>query len=375
MLDRPTKLKEYQTYIDGKWCDAASGKKFQTFDPYTGEPWALIPECDAKDADRACEAAWRAFDKGPWPAMSQTARGKLLRRIGGLIEQHAQHLAEIEVRDNGKLMSEMHAQTKYLPEWFYYYGGLADKICGSIIPADRPDHFTYTLKEPVGVCAFITPWNSPLMLVGWKLAPALAAGCTVVIKPSEFTTASLLEFMKLVIEPAEVPPGVINVVTGYGAVVGEPLVTHHVPEPLHVLEPHQRHVGGMLGLLDLFATGGLVIRERRLHILAAHPAERIIKPDRVFHRELGARPDREMRGCLGIAENDAIFVDPAVAADGRKIAPHRTVDDQLVALQFLGEQFFHQLRGAGLVHADRGPYFAKVSGSVSKIQVERPGSY
>jgi len=226
MQDRPTKLKEYQTYIDGKWCDAASGKKFQTHDPYTGEPWALIPECDAKDVDRACEAAWRAFDKGPWATMTQTARGKVLRRIAGLIEAHAEHLAQIEVRDNGKLMSEMHAQTKYLPEWFYYYGGLADKIQGAVVPADRPDHFTYILKEPVGVCAFITPWNSPLMLVGWKLAPALAAGCTVVIKPSEFTSASLLEFMKLVIEPAELPPGVINVVTGYGAVVGEPLVTH-----------------------------------------------------------------------------------------------------------------------------------------------------
>jgi len=226
MQDRPAKLKEYQTYIDGKWCEAASGKKFQTYDPYTGEPWALIPECDAKDVDRACEAAWRAFDKGVWPAMTQTARGKVLRRIAGLIEKHAEHLAQIEVRDNGKLMSEMHAQTKYLPEWFYYYAGLADKIQGAVVPADRPDHFTYILKEPAGVCAFITPWNSPLMLVGWKLAPALAAGCTVVVKPSEFTTASLLEFMKLVIEPAELPPGVINVVTGYGAVVGEPLVTH-----------------------------------------------------------------------------------------------------------------------------------------------------
>jgi (Z)-2-((N-methylformamido)methylene)-5-hydroxybutyrolactone dehydrogenase len=226
MQDRPTKLKEYQTYIDGKWVGATSGKTFQTFDPYTGEPWALIPECDAKDVDKACEAAWRAFDKGPWPAMSQTARGKLLRKIAGLIEQHAEHLAQIEVRDNGKLISEMAAQTKYLPEWFYYYAGLADKIHGAVVPSDRAEHFTYTLKEPVGVCAFIVPWNSPLMLVGWKLAPALAAGCTVVIKPSEFTSASLLEFMKLVIEPAEVPPGVINVVTGYGAVVGEPLVTH-----------------------------------------------------------------------------------------------------------------------------------------------------
>ena len=130
------------------------------------------------------------------------------------------------MRDNGKLISEMAAQTKYMPEWFYYYGGLADKIQGAVVPVDRPDHFTYILREPVGVCAFITPWNSPLMLAAWKLAPALAAGCTVVIKPSEYTSASLLEFMKLVIDEAGVPPGVVNVVTGYGAVAGEPLVTH-----------------------------------------------------------------------------------------------------------------------------------------------------
>ena len=226
MLDRPTKPTAYQTYIDGKWTGAASGKTFQTFDPYTGEPWAHIPECDAADVNRAVEAASRAFESGPWPAMTQTARGKVMRRIAGLIEKHGEHLAEIEVRDNGKLISEMAAQLKYLPEWFYYYGGLADKIQGAVVPVDRPDHFTYILKEPVGVCAFITPWNSPLMLVGWKLAPALAAGCTVVIKPSEFTSASLLEFMKLVIEPSGLPPGVVNVVTGYGGVVGEPLVTH-----------------------------------------------------------------------------------------------------------------------------------------------------
>jgi aldehyde dehydrogenase (NAD+) len=196
MQDRPTApLKTYQTYIDGKWVDAASGKTFQTFDPYTGEPWALIPECDKVDVDRAVEAASRAFESGPWPKMTPTARGKIMRRIAGLIEKHAEHLGQIEVRDNGKLISEMAAQTKYMPEWFYYYGGLADKIQGSVVSVDRPDHFTYILKEPVGVCAFIIPWNSPLMLVAWKLAPALAAGCTVVIKPSEYTSASLLEFM------------------------------------------------------------------------------------------------------------------------------------------------------------------------------------
>jgi aldehyde dehydrogenase (NAD+) len=226
MLDRSGRTAEYQTYIDGRWCKAASGKTFETYDPYTGEPWALIPECDAADVNRAVEAASRAFESGPWAAMTQTARGKVMRRIAQLIEQHGEHLARIEVRDNGKLISEMAAQLKYLPEWFYYYGGLADKITGTVVPVDRPDHFNYLLKEPVGVCAFITPWNSPLMLVGWKLAPALAAGCTVVIKPSEYTSASLLEFMRLVIEPSGVPPGVVNVVTGYGGVVGEPLVTH-----------------------------------------------------------------------------------------------------------------------------------------------------
>ena len=216
----------YQTYIDGKWVDAASGKTFQTFDPYTGEPWATVPECDKVDVDRAVEAASRAFEAGPWPKMTPTERGKIMRRIAQLIEKHSEHLGQIEVRDNGKLISEMAAQTKYMPEWFYYYGGLADKVQGAVVPVDRPEHFTYILREPVGVCAFITPWNSPLMLATWKMAPALAAGCTMVIKPSEFTSASLLEFMKLVIEESGLPPGVVNVVTGYGAVTGEPLVTH-----------------------------------------------------------------------------------------------------------------------------------------------------
>lgn len=226
MQDVARTLQRYETWIGGQWTASRSGKMFETSDPYTGEPWALIPECDASDVERAVDAASKAFDSGPWPAMTQSARGRLLRRIGQLVEQHAEHLARIEVRDNGKLISEMLAQLKYIPEWYYYYAGMADKITGAVVPVDKPDHFTYTLREPLGVCAFITPWNSPLMLVSWKLAPALATGNTVVIKPSEFTSASLLEFCRLVLEPAGVPPGVVNVVTGYGAVVGEPLVTH-----------------------------------------------------------------------------------------------------------------------------------------------------
>jgi len=162
MLDRTTELKRYQTYIDGKWVDAVSGNTFQTFDPYTGEPWALIPECEKADVDMAVEAAARAFETGPWSSLTQTARGKALRRIASLIEKHAEHLAEIEVRDNGKLISEMVAQMRYLPEWFYYYGGLADKIQGAVVPVDRPEHFNYTLREPVGVCASISEISLPL---------------------------------------------------------------------------------------------------------------------------------------------------------------------------------------------------------------------
>ncbi|MGI9425152.1 MAG: aldehyde dehydrogenase, partial [Hyphomicrobiaceae bacterium] len=226
MQAAPSGLKVYQTYIDGKWVDAISGKRLQTSDPYTGEPWAEIPDCDAADVDRAAEAAYRAFDDGPWARMTQTARGRALRKIADLIEKNADHLAEIEVRDNGKLISEMSAQLKYLPEWYYYYGGLADKIEGRVVPVDKADHFAYILREPVGVCGMIIPWNSPLLLTGWKLAPALAAGCTAVIKPSEYTSASLLEFMRLVIEEADLPPGVVNVITGTGQAAGEPIVTH-----------------------------------------------------------------------------------------------------------------------------------------------------
>jgi len=148
-----------------------------------------------------------------------------MRKLGDLIARDAQRLAETEVRDNGKLIAEMHGQLNYVPQWFYYYGGLADKVQGATLPLDKQGYFAYTRHEPVGVVAAITPWNSPLLLLAWKLAPALAAGCTVVAKPSEFTSASTLEFAEL-FEEAGFPPGVFNVVTGFGAEVGSPLVEH-----------------------------------------------------------------------------------------------------------------------------------------------------
>jgi aldehyde dehydrogenase (NAD+) len=220
----PTLVK-HQMYIDGRFVDAAGGELFESDNPFLGEPWALIPRGTAEDVDRAVRAAHKALTSGPWPTLTATQRGALLRKLGDLVAAHAKALATIEVRDNGKLFAEMLGQLNYIPQWYYYYGGLADKIEGAVIPTDKPDMFNFTKYEPVGVVACIVPWNSPLLLTAWKLAPALAAGNTVVIKPSEFTSASVLEFVKLV-EQAGFPPGVVNIVTGFGADVGEPLVIH-----------------------------------------------------------------------------------------------------------------------------------------------------
>ena len=225
-MDTPApSLAKYKMFIGGEWVESFSGETFPSDDPFTGKPWAAIPRGGAQDADRAVKAAHKAFTSGEWPKLNASKRGALLRKLGDLIADRAKFLAEIEVRDNGKLYAEMSLQTAYMAQWYYYYGGLADKIEGAVIPTDKPDMLNYTRHEPLGVVAAITPWNSPLLLTAWKLAPALAAGNTVVLKPSEFTSASVLEFMKL-IEQAGFPPGVVNVVTGFGTDVGMPLVEH-----------------------------------------------------------------------------------------------------------------------------------------------------
>jgi acyl-CoA reductase-like NAD-dependent aldehyde dehydrogenase len=218
-------LETYKMYIGGKWVEPASGDYFESDNPYTGRPWALIPKGNAEDVDRAVKAAHKAFTTGDWPKLTASQRGALLRKLADRLTEHADHLAAIEVRDNGKLIAEMGAQLKYVPQWYYYYGGLADKIEGAVIPTDKPGNFNYTRYEPLGVVGAIVPWNSPLLLTAWKLAPALAAGNTIVVKPSEYTSASILEFMK-VFEQAGFPPGVVNVVTGFGPDAGMPLVEH-----------------------------------------------------------------------------------------------------------------------------------------------------
>ncbi len=218
-------MQSYQLYIDGQWCDPQSGAWFESTEPFSGRAWARIPSGNAADVERAVRAAWRAFEDEAWSGLSATQRGALLRKLAALIERDAQSLGEIEQRDNGKLLSEVSKQVRGIAQWFYYYAGLADKIAGSVPPMPRKDVFNYTKYEPLGVVAAITPWNSPLALTAWKMAPALAAGNTMVIKPSEFTSASLLELAALCHE-AGFPPGVVNVVTGTAADAGEPLVSH-----------------------------------------------------------------------------------------------------------------------------------------------------
>src|ERR687894_1406690 len=218
LIEKPQteETRRYEMVVGGEWVEARSGKTFESVNPYTGRVWATAPEAGEEDVDLAVRAAREAFDEGPWGRMTGTERARLMRRLAELIAENAESLAVVETTDNGKLLREMSGQMGALPEWYYYFAGAADKVQGDTIPSHNPDFFVYTRREPMGVVGAIVPWNSPLLLLTWKLAPALAAGCTFVAKTAEQTPASTLEFAKL-FEEAGFPPGVFNVITGYGA--------------------------------------------------------------------------------------------------------------------------------------------------------------
>lgn len=218
-------IENYKMYIGGQWVDSTSGSTFESKNPYTGKTWAMIPDGNDQDVDKAVEAAKSAMKNPDWRKMPPMRRGHLLRKLGDLIHEHAEHLGNVETRDNGKLIREMLGQARALPSYYYYYAGFSDKILGETIPLENTAIFNYTLREPVGVIAVITPWNSPLLLLTFSLAAALATGNAVVVKPSEVTSASTLEFAKIV-EQVGFPPGVFNVVTGFGKTTGGSLVTH-----------------------------------------------------------------------------------------------------------------------------------------------------
>jgi (Z)-2-((N-methylformamido)methylene)-5-hydroxybutyrolactone dehydrogenase len=218
-------MEEFLMRIGDRWQAASSNEWIESENPYTGKAWARIPRGTNRDAEAAVIAAHDAFTKGPWSRMNPADRGLLLYKLAELMAAEAETLADLEVRDTGKLKAEMLGNLKYLPRWYQYYGGLADKIEGAVTPIDKPGMFHYIAYEPLGAVTCIVPWNSPLLLTTMKLAAALAAGNTVVIKPSEFASTSLIAFARL-FEKAGFPPGVVNVVTGYGAEVGEVLTTH-----------------------------------------------------------------------------------------------------------------------------------------------------
>jgi aldehyde dehydrogenase (NAD+) len=219
-IDQP-----FAMLIDGQWVGAAAGQTFTCVDPYTDESWGRIPEASPAEVDRAVRAARRAFDAGGWRQTLPAQRAALLRKLARLIEANAEALTYQQIRENGKLVSEMRPQLDVLASACYYFAGLAETLTGASLTSGFAGLTTYTVREPIGVVAAVTPWNSPLLLLGWKLFPALAAGNTVVVKPSEVTPASTLRLAALV-EEAGFPAGVVNVVTGHGP-VGGALIEHH----------------------------------------------------------------------------------------------------------------------------------------------------
>ncbi|MEW1642524.1 aldehyde dehydrogenase [Streptomyces sp. NPDC091219] len=218
-------LTQLKHFIGGTWSDPASGEYFESTNPATRQALYQAARGTAEDVERAVAAARTAFEDPRWRDLSQTRRGHLLRRLGDLIAENAEDLARKETLDNGKLLREMRGQLATLPEYYHYYAGLADKIHGDFIPTSDRQVLNYTTREPQGVVGAITPWNSPLTLTSSKLAPALCAGNTVVIKPSEHTSATVLRLAELALE-AGFPPGAVNVVTGFGSEAGQALVDH-----------------------------------------------------------------------------------------------------------------------------------------------------
>ena len=224
-LLRNSKNNRYGIYIGGKYIEPSSVEHIPSLDPRNDEPWYELSNCGGKEIDLAVSTARDALSNPAWRDITQTARGRLLRNLGDLIKEHGNRLAEIETRDNGKLIKEMQAQMASLPETWYYYAGMADKMTGDTIPVNKSSVFNFTLREPIGVVGIIVPWNSPLYLLSSALAPCLAVGNSVVVKPAENTSASALEFAELVTE-AGFPPGTFNVVTGLGETAGDALTRH-----------------------------------------------------------------------------------------------------------------------------------------------------
>src|SRR2546426_7254087 len=219
-----TVVRAYQNYVNGQWVKSSSGEMFPVYDPSTEEVIAQVASANAADVDQAVKAARSAFDSGPWPQTSAAERGRLLYKLAEKIRQNAAHLAEIECRNTGKPIVEAEYDIADVATCFEYYAGLANKVLGHVNPVPA-NALSFTLREPVGVAGQIIPWNYPLLMAAWKLAPALAAGCACVLKPAEQTPLTALEMAQW-FEEVGLPPGVVNIITGFGETAGAPLVQH-----------------------------------------------------------------------------------------------------------------------------------------------------
>jgi phenylacetaldehyde dehydrogenase len=305
-LSQPRKM-----LIDGKWVDAVSGKTFETYNPATGEVLARVAEGDRADIDLAVQAARRAFESGPWPDLSPSARGRLLWKLSDLIEKNLEELAELETLDNGKpIFFSRIVDVPTAVDVFRYMAGWATKIEGTTIPisAHGAKYFAYTAREPVGVVGQIIPWNFPLIMASWKLAPALAAGCTVVLKPAEQTPLTALRLGELALE-AGIPAGVLNVVTGFGETAGAALAAH--PDVDKVAFTGSTEVGKLI----LTAAAGN-LKKVSLELGGK-------SPNIVFQ-------DADLKSAIPGAANAIFFNQGQCCTAGSRLFVHKSIFDQVI---------------------------------------------
>jgi betaine-aldehyde dehydrogenase len=314
---------ELRNWIDGAWVDTEEEGRFDVVDPATEETIATAPDSKATDVDRAVRAARRAFDEGPWPRTSERERERVLLRAAEIIRREADRLAELEVRDSGKPLSEATEDIEEAAFIFEYYGGWVTKVMGEIPPVG-PDAMSLVVKEPVGVAGLITPWNYPLLMAVQKVAPALAAGCTVVLKPAEQTPITALE-LPAILEEAGVPPGAFNVVTGFGPSAGAPLVDHPAVDKI-----------GFTGSVEV---GKEVLRRgadtlKRVTLELGGKSPNIVFADASFEEAIDGT-------CAGIFGNQG-----EICSAGSRVFVERSIYDE--ALQAMTERAKAVRLGAGL---------------------------
>src|SRR6478735_5690844 len=302
--------KQHRMLIDGKWVAAQSGKTLPVEDPATEENIAHVPAGDKADIDLAVAAARRAFETGPWSRISPIERSRLVWQLGDLLEQHADEFAELEALDNGKPVTNARkGDVQGSIDMFRYMAGWATRLNGETIQVSSPGNWhAYTLREPIGVVGQIIPWNFPLLMAAWKLAPALAAGCTIVLKPAEQTPLSALRFGEL-IQAAGIPDGVVNIVTGFGETAGAALAEH--PDVDKVAFTGSTEVGK---LIVRAAAGNL----KRVSLELGGKSPAIVFPD--------ADLDQAIAGTA-----DAIFFNHGqCCCAGSRLYAHKSVFDQVV---------------------------------------------